>query len=71
MSINDNIGKLRERIRNFLQVNDKVNTVELKLHLECPETDLLLALGGLVTEGLVDIERDGWNIIVKRTGGGQ
>lgn len=66
MIINENIHKLRDRIKNFLQVNEKADLMDLKLHLECKETYLLLALGELVNEQHIILEKDGWKIIVNK-----
>lgn len=66
MTINSHINKLRDRARHFIRVNTKVDFLSLKLHLECTGTDLLLALGELINEQVVELERDGWQIIIRK-----
>lgn len=66
MPINSHVNKLSDRVRHFFRVNKKVDFLSLKLHLECTGTDLLLALGGLINEQVVELERDGWKIIIQK-----
>ncbi len=66
MSINSHISKLRDRVKDFLEINERVELVDLKLHLECKGTELLLAIGGLMKDGLVELEKDSWKIIVRK-----
>ncbi len=64
MSINSHISELRDRVKDFLEINERVELLDLKLHLECKGTELLLAIGGLMKDGLVELEKDSWKIIV-------
>lgn len=66
MPINPHINKLRDRISHFFQVNKKVDFLSLKFHLRCTGTDLLLALGELMNEQVVELEKDGWKIIIHK-----
>lgn len=66
MELTSVVQKLRDRVRKFLDINNKVELVELRLHLECPGTDLLLALGQLIYKNEVEVNREGWKIIIIR-----
>ncbi len=53
------IRKLADRVENFLAVNEKARLSDLKLHLGCRGTELLLASGWLMKEEKAAIEKDG------------
>ncbi len=53
------IRELAERVKKFLSVNEKARLSDLKLHLGCTGTDLLMASGWLVKEENAEIKRDG------------
>ena len=65
-SFNSQINKLRDRVKSFIEINDKVDILDLKLHLECNQSDLLLALGALLNENIIELNRDNWKLIVTK-----
>ena len=64
MSLREDLGNITERIQSFLKINSSVYLLDLKLHLGCRETDLLLALGWMLKEGSIDIKREGWRTLI-------
>ncbi|MEA3506340.1 MAG: hypothetical protein U9R36_02440 [Elusimicrobiota bacterium] len=58
MSIENRIKKISSRIEKFLNVNDKVCAFDLKFHLSCRTSDLLLALGRLHAEDKISLVDD-------------
>lgn len=64
--LNNDIVKLQDRIKTFLEVNHSVDIIRLKLHLETRETDLLLAVGYLLQSNLINICRDGSDLIIEK-----
>ncbi|MBN2407149.1 MAG: hypothetical protein JXJ19_05580 [Elusimicrobia bacterium] len=65
VNINPEIDKLKERVEAFLEVNRKVELTELKVHLDCRGTDLLLALGMLSCSGRTSFHRDGHRMLIE------
>lgn len=65
MEINTNILKLSVSIFEFIQTEKEIDLLKLKLKFECTGTDLLLAIGVLINEKKVILERKDWQLIVK------
>ncbi|MFC2062206.1 hypothetical protein ACFLUV_06815 [Elusimicrobiota bacterium] len=67
MELNPVVDRLSDRIRSFLKINRKVEIVALKKHLECKETELLLAIGQLMKDNEVIVMEEGWKTIISST----
>jgi hypothetical protein len=64
MNLEEDILSVVERIRGFLKINQKVYLLDLKLHLGCRESELLLALGWMLRDGSIQIKREGWRTLI-------
>jgi len=64
--LNPGIDRLRERILSFLEVNTRVSVLDLKNHLECSESELLLALGGVISGNNAIVEKEGWELFINK-----
>jgi hypothetical protein len=67
MSLREDLGTITDRIQSFLKTNGKVYLLDLKLHLGCRETELLLALGWMMKDGSIDIKREGWRTLIVKS----
>ena len=56
------IPGLAKRVKAFLDINNRVNLTDLKFHLRCRGSDLLIAAGWLLKDGFLRIEKDRMNI---------
>ncbi len=64
------IALLAGRVKGFLDVNEKVKLNDLKFHLNCRGTELLLAAGWLLGQEAAVIERRGNFLWIVRNGKG-
>ncbi|MDA3793323.1 MAG: hypothetical protein PF545_06710 [Elusimicrobia bacterium] len=58
MSIEKRIKKISNRIEKFLGVNTEVGAFDLKFHLNCRTSELLLALGVLAERKKISLHKD-------------
>ena len=65
MSLIAHIEYLAERAVRFMGSGENTSLAELKNHLNCRASDLLIALGTLLPEGKIEIFREGPDTIVR------
>ncbi len=58
MSIEEKIKKISKRVEKFLEINSEVSAFDLKFHLNCRTSELLMALGALSVREKIRLRKD-------------
>ncbi|MGM0441890.1 MAG: hypothetical protein ACQEQC_05680, partial [Elusimicrobiota bacterium] len=64
MEFEERVKKLSKRVSDFLEVNEEVDIIKLKFHLNCKGSQLLVALGILLKEDKLTLTENRGNIII-------